>query len=159
MDLLIILINSLWTGLFASGLGILLTAPLRYIVPSFLCGFAGRLVRDVFMGWGMSLNWSTVVAAAVLVLVAVAVVRRHSAPPVVLVSGVLPLGAATAMFNAILGLMQISSLKGEALTEASVALSANISKAFTTSLAIALGLAVGMTIVRLLRREEVWERV
>ena len=39
--------------------GDLLTAPLRYIVPTFLCGFAGRFVRDVCMGWGMSHNWST----------------------------------------------------------------------------------------------------
>jgi hypothetical protein len=76
-----------------------------------------------------------------------------------LVSGVLPLGAAVAMFNAITELMKVSSLKGEALSGASVALSANIGKVFTTSLAIALGLAAGIAIVRLFRREEVREGV
>ena len=109
MDLLAILMNSLWAGLFAGGLGILLTAPPRYIVPAFLCGFAGRFARDVFMSWGMSQNWSTAVAAAVVVLVAVAIIRRHVVSPVVLVSGVLPLGAAVAMFNAIIALMKVSS--------------------------------------------------
>ena len=155
MDLLAILINSLWAGLFASGLGILLTAPLRYIAPAFLCGFAGRFARDAFMSWGMSQNWSTAVGAAVVVLVAVAIIRRLGVSPVVLVSGVLPLGAAVAMFNAIVALMNVSHLEGEALSGASVALSANMGKVFTTSLAIALGLGAGMAIVRLFRREEV----
>ncbi len=159
MDLLVILMNSLWAGLFAGGMGILLTAPPRSIVPAFLCGFAGRFARDAFMSWGVNQNWSTAVAAAVVVLVAVAIIRRHVVSPVVLITGVLPLGAAVAMFNAIIELMKVSSLKGEALGEASVALSANMGKVFTTSLAIALGLAVGIAIVRLFRREEVREGV
>ncbi len=159
MGLLAILNNSLWAGLFASGLGILLTAPPRYIVPTFLGGFAGRLVRDAFMSWGMSQNWSTTVAAAVVVLIAVAIIRRHVVSPVVLITGILPLGAAVAMFNAIVELMKVSHLQGEALSGSSVALSANVGKAFTTSLAIALGLGAGIAIVRFFRREEVRERV
>ena len=155
MDLLAILMNSLWAGLFASGLGILLTAPLRYIAPAFLCGFAGRLARDVFMIWGMGQNWSTAVAAAVVVLIAVAIVRRSVVSPVVLITGVLPLGAAVAMVNTILELMKVSSLQGEALSRASIALSANIGKVFTTSLAIALGLAAGIAIVKFFRQEEI----
>jgi uncharacterized membrane protein YjjB (DUF3815 family) len=159
MDLSVILMNSLWAGLFAGGLGILLTAPPRYIVPAFLCGFVGRLARDALMSWGMSQNWSIAVAAAVVVLVAVAIIRRHLVSPVVLISGVLPLGASVAMFNAIEKLMMVSSLKGEALSGASIALSANIGQVFTTSLAIVLGLGAGMAIVRLFRGEEVWEGV
>jgi hypothetical protein len=52
------------------------------------------------------------------------------------------------MFNLIFTLMQVSSSTGKALGGASVALSANLDKVFTTSLAIAVGLAAGMTIVR-----------
>jgi ATP/ADP translocase len=111
------------------------------------------------MSWGLTQNWSTVVAAAVLVLVAASTIRRHVVSPVVLVSGLIPLGAALAMFKAIMALMRISSLKGEALSEASDVLNANVGAVFTTSLAIALGLAVGMAIVRLARREKVWEGV
>jgi uncharacterized membrane protein YjjB (DUF3815 family) len=159
MDLLAILMNSLGAGLFAGGMGILLTAPPRSIVPAFLCGFAGRFARDVFMSWGMSQNWSSAVGAAVVVLVAVAVIRRHVVSPVVVISGVLPLGAAVAMFNAIIELMKVSSLKGEALSASSVALSANIGKLFTTSLAIAVGLAAGIAIVQLIRHGRVCEEV
>jgi uncharacterized membrane protein YjjB (DUF3815 family) len=148
-----ILLNSLWAALFAMGLGILLSAPFRYLIPTFLCGFAGRFIRDISMGWGMSQNWSTVVASAVLVLLAVVLTKRHRISPVVLICGVLPLGAAVAVFNMIFDLLKVSSFKGDALIAASAALSENISKAFTGTLAIALGLAAGMAIVQLCRRE------
>jgi len=94
------------------------------------------------------------IAAAVVVVLAVAIIRRHTVSPVVLICGVLPLGAAVAMSNLIFALMQVSSFTGEALSGASVALSANLGKVFTTSLAIAVGLGAGMAIVRLFRREE-----
>ena len=148
MDFFAIIINSLWAGLFASSWAIILTAPRRYIIPAFFCGFTGRCSRDLFMGSGMSQNWSTVVAAAVVVLVAVAIIRKKEVSPAVLVTGILPLGAALAMFNSIMGLMKVSSLRGEALAVESAALSMNIGIATITSLAIAVGLAAGMAIVR-----------
>jgi uncharacterized membrane protein YjjB (DUF3815 family) len=153
------LTGCLWAGFFAGGLGILFTAPPRCIVPAFVCGFAGRLARDVFMVWGLGQNWSTAAAAAVVVLVAVAITRRHVVSPVVLISGVIPLGAAVAMFHAIIQLIKLSALEGDALSVAAVALNANVGKVFTTSLAIALGLTAGVAIVRLCRREKVWEGV
>lgn len=159
MDLLLIATGSLWSGLFASGLAILLTAPPGYIARTFVCGFAGRLARDLLMSWGLTQNWSTAVAAAVVVLVAAAIMRGHSASPVVLVCGVLPLGAASAMFKMIIELMKVSSLAEEALSGASVALIANTGKVFTTSLAIALGLGAGIGFARLFRREEDREEV
>ena len=96
----------------------LLTAPPRYLVATFVCGLAGRLVRDLLTGWGMGPNWSTVLAAAAVVLVAVAFIRRQQVSPVVLVCGVLPLGSAVAMFNAILELMKLSTAQGDALSAA-----------------------------------------
>jgi uncharacterized membrane protein YjjB (DUF3815 family) len=149
-----ILLNSLWAALVATGLGILLTAPLRYIAPTFLCGFSGRFVRDLFTAWGSGEDWSTVLAAAVVVVLAVAIMRRHRVSPVVLICSVLPLGATVAMFRTILELMKVSSSRGEALSAASVALSANAGKAFTGTLALALGLAAGMAIVRFFTRGE-----
>jgi len=153
MDVLTLGIGSLWSGLFAGGLGIVLTAPPRHAPGAFLCGFAGRLARDVLVGCGLPESWSTLAAAAVVVLVGVAAIRGHVVSPVVLVSGVLPLGAALAVFNAVAALLRISTLEGEALDAASVALAANVGKAFTTSLAIALGLCAGVAVVRLSRRK------
>src|SRR4029077_4125699 len=109
MDLLGILMNSLWGGLFGAGIAILLTAPREYLFATFFCGFVGRLVRDIFTGWGLGQNFAIVVAAAVVVLVAVAIIRSHKVSPVAMICGVLPLGAAPAMFNMVLGLIKLST--------------------------------------------------
>lgn len=146
-------------GIFASAIAVILTAPPRYLLPAFLCGFAGRLARDVAQGLGMGPNWATGCAAAVVVLVAVLSIRRHLVSPVVLVTGVLPIGAALATFHAIIGLMKVSTLEGAALDSASAAMVGHMGKAFTTSMAIALGLGAGMAVVRLFRRGEGWEGV
>ena len=154
MELSAILMNSIWAALFAAGLSVLLTAPTQHLGPAFMCGFTGRFARDVCMGFGLSVNWATVIAAALVVLVAVAIIRRHTVSPVVLICGVLPLGAAVAMFNLIFALMQVSSASGDAVAGAATALSANAGKVFTISLAIAVGLGAGVLIVRLFNREE-----
>jgi uncharacterized membrane protein YjjB (DUF3815 family) len=148
-----IALNSLYAALFATALGLLLTAPARYLIATFIGGFAGRFVRDVFMGCGLSQEWSTVIAAIVIALLASIIVRTDRAPPVVLICAALPLGAAVAMLNAIYELMRLTYLKGDALNAASVALNMNAGKAFTGTLAIALGLVVGMAITRLFARE------
>jgi uncharacterized membrane protein YjjB (DUF3815 family) len=155
MDLPAIVMNSLWAGLLAGGLAILFTAPLQYVPATLLCGFAGRCVRDVFIAWGLNQNGSIVIAAVVVVLVAVVMTRGHAVSPIMLAAGVIPLGAAMAMFRAIFELLKISSLSGEALNASSVALTENIGEVFTTSLAISLGLGIGMAVVRILRHKEV----
>jgi uncharacterized membrane protein YjjB (DUF3815 family) len=154
MDLSAILMNSIWAALFAAGLSVLLTAPMQHLGPAFMCGFTARFARDLCMSFGLSVNWATVIAAALVVLVAVAIIRRHTISPVVLICGVLPLGAAVAMFNLIFALMQVSSANGDAAAGAATALSANAGKVFTISLAIAVGLGAGVLIVRFFNREE-----
>ena len=106
------------------------------------------------MRGGLSQNWATAVAAAVVALLAVAIVRRQTISPVVLICGVLPLGSTVAVFNVLLDLMRVSSLTGEALSAASVSLSANAGKASTGTLAIAMGLGAGVAIARFAVREE-----
>jgi uncharacterized membrane protein YjjB (DUF3815 family) len=159
MNIGTILLNGLLAGFFASALGVILTAPSRYIVPVFFCGFSGRFARDLLMRSGLGLNWSTLLAAAAVVLVGTAIIRRHAVSPVALVSGVLPLAASASMFDAILALMTVSPAKGEALQNASASLISSSAKVFNASLAIAIGLAAGLAIVRAIRGERVWESV
>lgn len=154
MDLPAILLNALWGGLFSSGMAVSLTAPVRYVAPTFLCGFLARGGRDACAALGMSHNWATVIAAAAVVLVASAIARGHRVSPVVLICAVLPLGASVAMFHVMFGLMRVSSLQGAALAGASVALISNVGKVFTGSLAVALGLLAGIAILRVFKREE-----
>jgi uncharacterized membrane protein YjjB (DUF3815 family) len=157
VELLTILTNSLWAALFATGYGILLNTPPRFLVSCFACGFMGRAIRDVCMGWGLDQNWSTAAAVAVIVLLAAAIVRRRAVSPGVLICAILPLGSSVAMFSMIFDLLRVSSLNEEALVAAAVSLSANAGKAFTGTLAIALGLGAGMAIVRLVKRETLGE--
>jgi uncharacterized membrane protein YjjB (DUF3815 family) len=157
MDLASICKESLWAALFAVGLGVRLTAPLQYLIPTFVGGFAGRLVHSLLVQGGMGRDWATVLAAAAIVAVAVATTRRHRVSPIVLICGVLPLGAAGAVFRAVFELLKVSSTQGEALNAAAVAWIAQASRAFTGTMAIALGLGVGMIITRLLDPREVEE--
>src|SRR5580698_3979237 len=110
MNIWTMVVNSLWAALFAAGFGVILTTPTRALLSCFACGFIGRFVRDALIGWGLSQNWSTVLAATTVVLAAAAIVRGHRVSPVVLICGILPLGAAVAMFNTIFELMKVSTL-------------------------------------------------
>ncbi len=157
MNLATIGIGSLWSGLFAVAVGVLLTAPRRDLAGILLCAVGGRVARDVLASCGLPPNWATVAAAAVIVWIAVATIRGRRVSPVVLISSVLPLGAARAMFHTIVGVMRISTLQGEALGAASTELMRDMGQAFTTTLAIALGLVVGVAVVRLFRRQALWE--
>jgi uncharacterized membrane protein YjjB (DUF3815 family) len=151
-----ILFNAVWAGLFAAALAIVLTAPPQAIFPSLLCGFAARLIRNVLIGWGVSSSAAVVIAAAACVLLAVALARRrHNFSVIAIVTGVLPLGAAVALFNSIRGILSISALKEPALTAASAQLSANLSVVFTTTLAMVLGIGLGFLIARVFK----WDRV
>lgn len=152
MDPIAILSHCLWTGLFAAGLGVMLTAPAQYLVACFFCGFVGRGVKDITHGFGVDVNWATAIAALAVVLVAAALTRRQTVSPVVLICGALPLGASVAMFHLIFALMKVSTAKETELAEASLALTANLGKVFTISLAVALGLGAGVALVKLLRR-------
>lgn len=154
MDPIAILTHSLWAGLFAAGLGVMLTAPARYLLACFFCGFIGRSVKDVTHGFGLDVNWATAAAALAVVLVAVALTRRQTVSPVVLICGALPLGASVAMFNLIFALMKVSTAKEAELAEASLALTSNLGKVFTVSLAVALGLGAGVALVKLFRRPD-----
>ena len=143
------LIPGIQAACFAAALGLLFTAPPRYLAATAACGFAGRLVRDLLTGADMGSGWATVLAAASVGLAAAAMLRNRAVPPVVLVSGLLPLGAAGATFDMILGFMKLPSLQGEALRAAADSFIASASKAFMTYLALAVGLSLTMAALRL----------
>jgi uncharacterized membrane protein YjjB (DUF3815 family) len=153
MDLTAILFNSLWAAIFSAGMAIVFSTPSWALVPSFCCGFIARLVRDVLMGWGASQNLATFLAAAVVIFIAVSFVRRPGVSPIVMLAGIIPLGAAGALFRAIVGFLQITSLKGEGLG-APVTLISNLSILFTTTTAIAVGAWIGYLLGQSVRRDQ-----
>jgi uncharacterized membrane protein YjjB (DUF3815 family) len=153
MHVTAILLNSLWAAIFSAGMAVVFSAPSWVVVPSFFCGFIGRLVRDLLMGWGASQNLATFVAAALVIFIIVSFLRRAGVSPIVMVAGIIPLGAAGAFFRAIVGFLRISSLKGEGLS-APVALISNLSILFCTTCAIAVGAWTGYLIGQAVRRNQ-----
>lgn len=155
MDVLAtVLPNALCAAGSAAALAIVFTAPLRFVFPSFVCGLAALLVRDLLAATAMNVHWATLIASAVAVVVAVAVTPRHTVVPVVLVAAILPLGAAATVFRAMIELLRVSSAEGEVLVDASVNLVASVGRAFATFVAIAVGLQIGVALVRRYRRQE-----
>jgi uncharacterized membrane protein YjjB (DUF3815 family) len=147
-----VLVNSLWAALFAAALAVVLTAPPQAVIPSLLCGFAARLIRNVLVGAGINSSVAVIVAAAACVLLAIALSRgQNKFSLIATMTGVLPLGAAVALFNSIKAILNISPLKGQALINASAQLSANLSTVFVTTLAIVLGIVLGFLVARMFR--------
>jgi len=154
-----IVISTLWAGLFAVSLAILVTIPPKHLVNSFICGATGRFTCDMLAAQGVRQSAATAIGAIVIVLVAVFVQRGKVASPALVVCAVLPLGAAVSMLNAMWHLLTLASLEGTALNKALEVLSVDFGEVCITSLSIAAGLAVGMAIVRILRRERLWGEV
>jgi len=153
MNLTPLVVDGLWAALFAMAMAVVLSAPLQGLFPSFCGGFVARFTRDVLIGWGAGENLAVLIAAAAVVIAAGGLIRRPGVSPMVMVSALIPLGAARAFFAAIVGFLQITSLKGEALAGAPLALISNLSKVFTTTSAIAVGVSMGVLIVRFVRHE------
>jgi uncharacterized membrane protein YjjB (DUF3815 family) len=155
MDIGSVLADSIWSGVFAAALGIGLTTLPKALAPSFVCGFAARLVRDLLIANGVSLAVSVAVAAASCVVVAAVAVRRQpNLSMIALVTGVLPLGAAVALFDLIENVVALATLKGSALTQPTLQLAADFGVVVITTTAIALGILVGFVITTPLRRLE-----
>jgi uncharacterized membrane protein YjjB (DUF3815 family) len=148
MDIGSILVSSLWAGCFAASLGVVLGTLPRMLVPCFVCGFTGRFVRVVLTGFGLGQNASVVVASAACVVVAYLLAgKRQDLSTVALVTGILPLGASVALFNAIGATLKTASGKADSLTVAPEQLVAGMSVALVTTIAIVLGLFAGSAIL------------
>ena len=158
MNLQTIAINTLWGGVFAGSLAVRLTAPRRYLVTSFLAGAAGRFVFDILKTLNNTEALATGMGAMAVVLVARLAFAGRESWQVVVISGVLPLAAGSAMVRAMWHLLELGSLQGEAHAKAIEASTADASQVVVVSAAIVAGATIGLILMRLLRREELFER-
>ena len=153
MDVANELANAAWAGVFAAALGIGLTTLPNALAPSFTCGFVARLVRDLLLAQKVSLAVSVSAAAAACAIVAALLVRQQrNLSMIALVTGVLPLGAAVALFDLIANVVALSTLQGAALTQPTLQLAADFGIVVITTAAIALGLLIGFVVSAPLRR-------
>jgi uncharacterized membrane protein YjjB (DUF3815 family) len=146
------LLDGLWAAVFAVAFGVLLSMPLRGLGTCALCGLVGSVVRDMVVGLGASASWATVVATIAVVLATTLELRGRRLAPVAIICGILPLGAAVSYFQTIAALLRIPSQSGLLLEQTSLALVANVGRAFTITLAIAVGIGTGLFLISSLER-------
>ncbi len=149
MNLISLVVDSIWAGLFAGAMSIVFSAPYSALFLSFCGGFVGRLVRDILLQQGASAAVATLIAAAMVVMVAALMRRRPGISPVIIVSGTLPLGAAGAFARAIVDFLRISSLTDQKASAVPLALVSDLSTVFKTTVAIGIGISVAVYAVRL----------
>ncbi len=154
MNLQDILLISLWSALFSTCMCILNSTPYKYIIPTFLCSFAGIVTRDLLQDAGLSVNWSTLAASFTIVILAGIIIRSQYVPPIVLICAVLPQWASVSMFAMLNDLRRVTILTGDDLNSAAIDLTANTAMVFVISIAIALGFAAGLAVLKLVYREE-----
>ncbi|MFZ1323007.1 MAG: threonine/serine exporter family protein [Ignavibacteria bacterium] len=149
-----ILIIGMWSAFFATSMCILNSTPFKYIIPTFICGFAGVLTRDFLQNAGLSVNWATLTAAFTIVILAGIIIRSQNVPPIVLICAVLPQWASVSMFQMLNDLRRVTVLTGDELSKAAVDLTANTAMVFVISLVIAIGFALGLAVLKFVYREE-----
>ncbi len=149
-----VLIDGLWSALFATAMSIRNSTPYKYILPTFISGVIAVCTRDLLENAGLSTNWSTLFAAFMIVISTGIFIRSRRVPPVVMVCAVLPLWASVSMFNMLDDLRKVSLLSGDALNKAAIDLSANSAVVLVITIVIALGFAAGMAVLNLIFRRE-----
>jgi len=154
MNLTSLAADSIWAGLFAGAMSIVFSAPYSALFLSSCGGFVGRLVRDILLQCGAGANFATLIAAAMVVMVAALMLRRPGMSPVIVVSGILPLGAAGAFSRAIVDFLQISFLTEQNASAVPLALVVNLSTVFTTTVAIGVGISVAVYAIKLFAWKE-----
>ena len=154
MNLESILLDGLWSALFATAMSIRNSTPFKYIIPTFISSVIAVLTRDTLEHYGFSTNWSTLFAAFMIVISAGLFIRSQRVPPVVMVCAVLPQWASVSMFGLLNDLRKVSLLSGNELNAAAIDLSANTAIVFVITISIALGFAAGLALLKLIFRRE-----
>lgn len=145
-------ITGFWGGIFAAALCIVFSAPARAMPAAFCGGFLARFARDALMAEGFRLELGTLVGAALAAIVGALLIRRKGETPVVIASAVIPLAPGAIFIRAINDFLQITLRSDDKLAGIPAELVVNLSKVFTTTAAIAVGLSLTLMALEAVRR-------
>ena len=153
MNLIALLVGGIWAGVFAAALAIVFSVPVNVVFSGFCGGFVARFSRDVLLGWGAKPELATLVAAALVVFVGALLVRRHSDLLATVAGACVPLTPGTVFIRAITDFLLISSRPDDKLVGVPAELVSNLSRVFTTTVAIAVGLSLAILVLQTVKRE------
>ena len=152
MNLIALLVGGIWAGVFAAALAIVFSVPVNAVFSGFCGGFVARFSRDVLLGWGAKPEHNFA-AAAFVVFVGALLVRRHSDLLATFAGACVPLTPGTVFIRAITDFLLISSRPDDKLVGVPAELVSNLSRVFTTTVAIAVGLSLALLVLQTVKRE------
>ncbi len=138
---------SLWAGLAVLGFAMVFSVPRRTLPGIVALAIAAHLVRSLFLDLGATLPVASFVAAVLVGLTAAIVApRTNEATPIYAFAPVIPLIPGTYMFNALTGVLELTSSTLPNSSEIVDAVVMNGSIATLTVIALAVG-TIGPTLL------------
>lgn len=109
MDLLLTLVDdAVFSAIPAVGFAMLFNVPARMLI---LCGIGGAFAhsfRFMLIHWGLSIEWSTLIASTTLGLIALCWSRRYIIPrPVITIAAVIPMIPGSFAFTTMIGILEL----------------------------------------------------
>jgi uncharacterized membrane protein YjjB (DUF3815 family) len=99
-----------WSGVAALGFAILFNVPKRLLFGCFIAGAVGHLLRTILVNAGSSLEFGTLIGAAVVGFVSVYLAARYTVPASIFaVTGAIPLVPGVFAYQTIIGLLNATS--------------------------------------------------
>lgn len=149
--LLIILAKAFWCGCAALGFSVLFNAPVRALLPVWICGFLAGAVKFSLLhpAMGGGIIMASFLASMSIGFVSIPIAHlRHVTPMIFAIPAVIPLVPGAFAYRTMLGLMKLAGKVG---ADYPTVLDETVHNGVTTLfviLAISLGAAVPMHIMR-----------
>lgn len=151
MDILLVFLKAIWCGVSALGFGMLFNSPSRSFAFIWFGGFMAGLVKFGLVTLGVTggIVTASFAAAITVGLLSIPVAHSSHVPPVIFsIPSVIPLVPGVFAYKTILGIIKLTSQTGPAYIENLGETFQNGSTTMFTMLAISLGVAVPMHVLR-----------
>lgn len=148
---LTIIAKAFWCGFAALGFGMLFNAPVRSLHFTWLGGFLAGVIKFGIMltPLGGGIIFSSFVAAICVGIASIPVAHRSHVPPVIFsIPSVIPLVPGAFAYKTMMGFMKLTSAEGNSYAQSLADTFHNGSLTLFIILALSLGVAVPMHVLR-----------
>jgi uncharacterized membrane protein YjjB (DUF3815 family) len=150
MEIIEIIIKSIAAGVAAVGFAILFNVPQRTILPVFILGAAGGLVKFGTMHFGTGIVFASFLAAIMIGILSIRMAHFKNSPPLVFyIPSVIPLVPGFFIYKMMLGIMSLSNITDNNLYIDNLINTVNFGvKATFILISLGIGVAAPMLITR-----------
>ena len=150
MILLDILSKSFWAGIAAIGFAILFNVPRRVILPIWVLGAIGGLVKFTAMHFEFGIVFASFLGATVIGIISIKMAHMRKSPPLVFsIPSVIPMVPGFFAYKMMLGLIALTSIENtDAYLQTLIETVNNGAKAMFILISLGIGVALPMLISR-----------